>query len=258
MRQVFFIGAGPGNPQLLTLQGRDCLEKSGTVFLLTPYEETYAGFLSGKEVLSPFDYDFQPLLDLIAARLVTNDVAFLIPGDLTFYAPFQGVIDHFGACALVVPGVGVANAASAALKRTLDLPDVCKRAVIVSPRTLKDTDKAAAELESLAQPGVTLLIYMNTFALEELVAILKRGYGNDVPIALLHRLTLPGEEVVCGTLENIVVACRGRDFFSRDKGCRSSLTLVVVGESLTAAVDGRWWNDKRETIWKEEAVNNRE
>jgi precorrin-4/cobalt-precorrin-4 C11-methyltransferase len=249
MKRVFFIGAGPGDPRLLTLQGRDCLEQAGTVFLLKPYDETFAGLLSGKEVLVPFDYDYQPLLDLVRERLQTTDVAFLIPGDLTFYAPFQGIVDHFGERATVVAGVGVANAASAVLKRTLDLPEICERTVVVSPRTLGAGDRAAA-LQRLAGPGVTLLIYMNTFPLEQLVAILRRGYGRNVPIALLHRLTLPGEEVVCATLDSLVTACAGRDFFSRDQAGKSSLTLVVVGESLAAPVDGRWWDSKRKTTWQ--------
>lgn len=249
MNQLFFIGAGPGDPQMLTLQGRACLERSGIVFLLKPYDETFAVFLSEKEVLIPFDYDYEPLLALISERLHLTDVAFLIPGDLTFYAPFQGIIDHFKQHSVVVAGVGVANAASAALKRTLDLPDVCQRAVIVSPRTLGDVNKAEV-LESLARPGVSLLIYMNTFPLEELTEILRRGYGRDVPIALLHRLSLPGEEVVCATLDSIVAACSGRNFFRRDGENKSSLTLIVVGETLTAPVDGSWWNNKRETTWK--------
>lgn len=249
MNRIFFIGAGPGDPQMLTLQGRDCLEQAGSVFLLPPYEETFSEFLIEKEVLVPFDFDYEDLLAQIEDRLQSHGVAFLIPGDLTFYAPFQGIIDFFSERATVIAGVGVANAASAALKRTLDLPEVCKRAIVVSPRTLGDEDKAAA-LERLARPDVTLLIYMNTFSLEVLVSILRRGYGKDVPIALLHRLTLPGEEIVCATLDSLVEACGERDFFCREGRSRSSLTFVVAGESLTAPVDGSWWDQKRKTTWK--------
>jgi len=121
--------------------------------------------------------------------------------------------------------------------------------VIVSPRTLSE-DVRAAELEALASPGVTLLIYMNTFSLEDLIAILRRGYGRNEPIALLHRLSLPGEEIICASLDTIESVCAGRNFFQRDGKIKSSLTLVVTGESLTAAVDGSWWNRKRETTWK--------
>ena len=257
MNRVFFIGAGPGDPQMLTLQGLKCLEQATTVFLLKPYNDTFAEYLSGKEILTPFDYDYQPLLDLIDLRLKTTDVAFLVPGDITFYSPFQGIVDYFGARSTVVAGVGVANAASAALRRTLDLPDVCTRAVIVSPRTLGEENKAVA-LEQLARPGTTLLIYMNTFPLEDLVGILRRGYGRDEPIALLHRLTLPGEEIVCASLDSLVAACTGRDFFSRGGDCKSSLTLLIVGETLTAPVDERWWDCKRKTTWGDKRLESAE
>lgn len=251
MNNLFFIGAGPGNPQLLTLQGADALQRAQTVYLPTPYDETFADFLQGKQVLIPFDFDYKDLLCQLEQQLLEADVAFLLPGDLTFYSPFQGIIDHFGDQSVVIPGVGVANAASARLKRTLDLPSVCNRALIVSPKTLGD-DPESPTLEQLARPGASLLIYMNNLPLAELVAKLRQGYGKDVPIALLHRLGLPGEEVIEGTLDTIVAACGGYDYFYLDDPTKKpALTLVVVGETLRASVDGTWWDYRRKTMWKQ-------
>ena len=251
MNSVFFIGAGPGDPQLLTLQGAAALQKSFTIYAPTPYEQTFAELLQGKQVLVPFDYDYQQLIDMIGRQLETSSVAFLIPGDLTFYSPFQGFIDHFADRSEVLAGVGVANAASARLKRTLDLPSVCNRALIVSPKTLGDSADSPT-LEELAAPGVSLLIYMNNLPLDVLVARLRQGYGKDVPIALLHRLGLPGEVVLEGSLDSIVSVCDGHDYFYLDDpNKRPALTLVVVGETLQEKVDGNWWDYRRETMWKQ-------
>ena len=251
MNPLYFIGAGPGDPQLLTLQGAQALAEAEIVYLPLPYDETFAELLTGKQILIPFDYDYAELIEQIEQQLQEGTVAFLVPGDLTFYSPFQGMIDHFAEQSRVLAGVGVVNAASARLKRTLDLPSVCNRALIVSPKTLGN-DPDNPTLAELARPGVSLLIFMNHIPLEELGAQLRTGYGKDVPIALLHRLGLPGEEVVEGTLDSIVERCDGTDYFYLDEPAkRPALTLVVVGETLQAEVDGSWRDYRRETMWKQ-------
>lgn len=250
MSRVYFIGAGPGDPDLLTLRGAQLLAASHAVFAPTPFEQTFAAHLVGKTVLVPFDFYFAELLARIDALCVSGDVAFLVPGDLTFFSPFQALIDVLGERAVVVPGVGTANVAAAWLKKTLDLPGVCNRAIIASPRTLGDGE-GAPTLGGLAAPGVTLLIYMNNLPLPELAAQLKAGYGRSVPIAILHRLGLPGEAVVTGTLDDIAEKVGGRDFFNLSGPTgRPALTLVIAGETLAATVDGTWWDWRREHIWK--------
>lgn len=250
MQLVHFIGAGPGDPEHLTLKGARALERSQTVFAPTPYELTFAALLAGKQVLIPFDFYFAELLERIEAALQDGDVAFLVPGDLTFYSPFQCLIDALGERANVIPGVGTANVAAAMAKKTLDLPGVCNRAILASPRTLGDAPDAPT-LAQLASPGVTLLIYMNNLPLDELCRQLRSGYGRAVPIAIFHRLGLPGEEVVQGTLDTIVALVGPRDFFNLNApDRRPALTLVIVGETLTAQVDGSWWDWRREHIWQ--------
>jgi precorrin-4/cobalt-precorrin-4 C11-methyltransferase len=85
---------------------------------------------------------------------------------------------------------------------------------------------------------------MNHLPLTELVNRLRRGYGNNVAISLVHRLGFSGQEVLNGTLDDIVARCGDRDFFAGSGGRRSGLTLVLVGEALTAAVDHQWWDQR--------------
>jgi len=242
--QVFFIGAGPGDPELLTLAGARILHHCPTVYAFSPYDRTFAGLLAGKRVHDPFDHPLAELLAMVEEQLERGDVGFLVPGDLTFFSPFQVLIDALGDRAEVVPGVGTVNAAAAFLKRTLNLSGCCNRTLMVSTRNPQKKEGVPG-LEELAAPGVTLLIYMNHFPLPELVSKLYAGYGRNVPIALVHRLGFSGQKVLVGTLEDIETKADGYDFFTgRGSKGESSLTLVIVGETLTAPVNRDWWDER--------------
>ncbi len=248
--QAYFLGAGPGDPELLTRRAERLLKECRTVYLPPLYDQTFAELLHGKELFVPFEFYFSELLELIKGQLEHGPVAFLIPGDLTFYSPFQAVVDALGELAVVVPGVGAANAASAMLKKTLDLPGACSRAILASPRTLGDGPDAPT-MSDLAAPGVSLVIYMNNLPLPLLVSQLRKGYSKDVPIALAHRLGLPDEEIIVATLDSIVAKVGDRDFFNlQSPNPRPALTLLLVGESLTADADPSWWDYRRDHIWK--------
>ncbi len=248
--KIYFLGAGPGDPELLTLRAARLLKECKIVYLPPLYDKTFAEHLEGKELFVPFEYYFDDLISLINEQLLSGSIAFLVPGDLTFYSPFQAIVDALGHVAVVVPGVGTVNAASSVLKKTIDLPGVCSRAILASPRTLGDGPDAPT-MGDFAAPGVSLVIYMNNIPLPELVAQLRGGYGKDVPIALAHRVGLPDEDVVIATLDTVVEKVGSRDFFNLNTpNPRPALTLVLVGESLTADADSSWWDYRRDHIWK--------
>jgi precorrin-4/cobalt-precorrin-4 C11-methyltransferase len=247
---AYFLGAGPGDPELLTRRADRVLRECQVVYVPPLYDQTFGELLVGKELLIPFEYYFADLIARIRGQLTKGPVAFLVPGDMTFYSPFQTLVDALGDQAVVVPGVGSANAASALLKKTLDLPGVCSHTVLTSPRTLGEVP-GAPTMRALAAPGVTLVIYMNNLPLTELVDQLRQGYGKDVPIALAHRVGLPEEEIVLATLDSILAKVGSRDFFNLGHADRRpALTLLLVGESLTAEADPCWWDYRRDHIWK--------
>lgn len=242
MNRVYFVGAGPGDPDLITLRGATLLGECCAVFTFAPLGETFATLIQDRPVYDPYDFDFDDLLMRLDELLTDGDVVFLQPGDMTFFSPFQALIEALGDKVEVVPGVGAANAASALLKRTLNLSGVCTRTILVSSRVLEEVPGAPA-LEELAKPGATLLIYMNHYPLAELVSRLRSGYGCNEPIALAHRIGLPGQRLFLGNLDDIVEQTRDCELFD-NKG-RADLTLIVVGEALTAPPDQGWWDQRR-------------
>jgi precorrin-4/cobalt-precorrin-4 C11-methyltransferase len=242
MNRVYFVGAGPGDPDLITLRGAAVLGKCHAVFTFAPLDKTFAGLIDGRPVYDPYDFDFDDLLSRLDELLEAGDVVFLQPGDMTFFSPFQALIERLGDKVEVVPGVGSANAASALLKRTLNLSGVCTRTILVSSRVLAEVP-GSPSLEELAKPGVTLLIYMNHYPLTELVSRLRSGYGRNEPIALAHRIGLPGQKLFLGSLDDILGQTRDCELF--DKKGRADLTLIIVGEALTATPDQGWWDQRR-------------
>ena len=242
MNRVYFVGAGPGDPDLITLRGAALLGGCQAVFTFAPLDQTFAELINGRPVYDPYDFDFDDLLSRLDELLEAGDVVFLQPGDMTFFSPFQALIEKLGDKVEVVPGVGSANAASALLKRTLNLSGVCTRTILVSSRVLAEVP-GAPSLEELAKPGATLLIYMNHYPLAELVSRLRSGYGRNEPIALAHRIGLPGQRLFLGTLDDILDRTSDCELF--DKKGRADLTLIIVGEALTATPDQSWWDQRR-------------
>ena len=105
--QVYFLGAGPGDPELLTRRAERLLRECQVVYVPPLFDQPFAELLEGKELFVPFNFYFADLITLIKNQLANGPVAFLIPGDLTFYSPFQAVVDALDDLAVVVPGLGL-------------------------------------------------------------------------------------------------------------------------------------------------------
>ncbi|MCX7991658.1 MAG: SAM-dependent methyltransferase [Proteobacteria bacterium] len=245
MNKIFFIGAGPGNSDYLTLKGRKCLQKSGVVFAPNIYKITYKPFLRGKTVYDPMEYLFKDLKKLIEKHLISTNISFLLPGDETVFSPFQPIIDYYSKISEVVPGVGVVNASSALLKKTLDLPNVSNTIVLTSSRSLKSTFEDHNFIRFLSR-DVTLVLFMNHIPLKELTERLIPYMGEKCPIAIVYKVSLPEEEVVIGNLKNIASKVK-KDYFESKK--EPSMALVIVGYVLNKKATISSWDYRKKQIW---------
>lgn len=254
MHKIIFVGAGPGDPDLLTMAGVKAIERAR--FILTPalYKETFSELIAGKIVESPFCMNHADLAAWIEARLPEGDVVFLMPGDFSIFCPFQSVVSHFADRVQVIPGVGAHAAAAAVLKKTFDMPGVSHTTIHTSPRAFKrpgNGESQSQRLGDFAKPGCTLIIYMNNLPLQELAAELRNGYGLDAPIAILERLGCPDHQETIATLDTIVEAVGDRDPFNLSSpSSEPALALVIVGESLAKDEGPEWWDHRYENCWK--------
>lgn len=251
---VYFIGAGPGDPDLLTLAGAKALRRSKYVLAPAIFEESFSRRLRGKEVESPFQFPHIELTRWVESRLPRGQVSVLMPGDFSSFCPFQSFVAHFGERARVLPGVGAHAVAAAILKRTFDLPGVAHATVLTSPRAHARAG-SRVHLKEYAVPGHTLVIYMNDIPLGQLAKELRRGFRADVPIAVLERVSCSDERITVATLDTIEARIGNRDPFGLEThGPEPALALVIAGGALGADEDPSWWDRRYDRIWKPRGI----
>ena len=227
--KVSFIGAGPGDPKLLTIKGKEIIEQSEIII--------YAGSLVNKDILKYavrakeiIDSSTQTLENLgeIFRRGKERDcnIARIHSGDPAIYGAIieqMELLDSMEISYEVVPGISCFQAAAAALKVELTLPEVCQ--TITLSRVEGRTPVPAKEkLEELVKTRPTLFLYLSIDKLKYIVEILKTSYPPDTPIAILYKVSWPEEKIITGALNNIVEKMDGMNI--------TKSALILVGEVL--------------------------
>jgi len=206
---VYFIGAGPGAPDLLTLRGRDLINRAQVCL--------YAGSLVPKEILAhcPKDariIDTAPLsLDEIIAEMdeatkLGLDVARLHSGDLSIWSAVGEQMRRLDALNIpysLTPGVPAFAAAAALLKRELTLPEIAQSVVLTRTSGRASAMPSAEKLSTFAQTGATLAIHLSIHILKDVTQELSQYYGLACPVAVVYRASWPDEQIFQGTLATI-------------------------------------------------------
>ncbi len=235
--QVLFVGAGPGDPELITVKGLKALQQAEVV--------VYAGSLVNPALLeecpagcqihdsAPLNLD-QVLELLIAGGRANKKVVRLHTGDPTLYGAIQEqmeALDAVGIDYAVIPGVTATFAAAASLKQELTLPGVSQTLTLtrLAGRTpVPDRE----QLQRIAANAGTVALYLSVGMMDNLVAELLAGgaFTEQTPAAVVSRASWPDEKIVEGTLAEISakVAAAG---ITRQ-------ALILVGEVLSARRKG--------------------
>ncbi|MBT6273371.1 MAG: precorrin-4 C(11)-methyltransferase [Chromatiales bacterium] len=236
---VHFIGAGPGDPELITVRGQRLIRGCPLVL--------YAGSLVPVEVVEEAAegarvLDTAPMtLDQIMEEIETahkngQDVARVHSGDPSIYGAIGEQIRRLRAADIdydITPGVPAFAAAAALLGTELTLPDV-SQTIILTRTTMRSSAMPAGEdLATLARSGATLAIHLSIRNMREVCATLRPQYGDDCPVAVVFRASWPDELVIHGTLGNIEERVRPHRL--------RRTALIMVGRVL----DGAEFTDSR-------------
>lgn len=226
---VYFIGAGPGDPELITVKGQRLIRQCPLVL--------YAGSLVPKEVVltanpaaeivNTADLSLDEIIARIrAAHAQRLDVARVHTGDPALYGAIgeqMRELDRLDIPYEVVPGVTAAFAGAALLRRELTLPGI-SQTIIFTRRGGKTPVPAGESLPELARHRATLAIYLSVDQLREIVAELTPHYGADCPAAVLHRVSWPDQDGVVGTLDTIAEQVEAKGF--------TRTALILVGRVI--------------------------
>lgn len=227
---VYFIGAGPGDPELLTLKAQRLIAACPVCLFagsLVP-EQVVAGAPEGAIVM---DTAAMTLDDthgkILAAHKRGEDVARVHSGDPSLYGAIAEQIRRLRADDIpyeIIPGVPAYAAAAAALGQELTIPEIAQ-SIVLTRMSMQSTSMPAGEaLENFAATGATLAIHLAVRNMREIERVLIPHYGKDCPVAVAYRVGWPDEMIMRGTLADIRKKVRA------EKITRTA--LILVGPAL--------------------------
>ncbi len=209
MNKVVFIGAGPGDPELITLKGKKWLEQADVVIyagsLLNPEYLRYCK--KGAELHDSAKMSL-PEVQKVMAQAVKADklVARVHDGDPSFYGAIQEqmtFLDKEGIEYFRIPGVSCLQGGAAALNRELTLPNISQTVIITRPEGRTPVPKSESLIE-LAKHQATMVIFLGTPHIARVVADLQKGgYPKDTPAQVVYKATWPEQKIVKGKLGDI-------------------------------------------------------
>jgi precorrin-4/cobalt-precorrin-4 C11-methyltransferase len=232
--KVYFVGGGPGDPELLTLKAKRIIESADVVIyadsLVPPSVVEFAS--PQAEVHGSKTLALPEIMGLtLQAVRQGKTVARIQSGDPAIYGAIleqMRVLEKEGIEYEIIPGVSSAFAAAALLKAELTVPDV-SQTVIMTRAEGRVPMPPEEQLRDLAAHGCSLVIFLSITRMPRIVRELRAaGYPKDTPVAVVYRVGWPDEKVIRGTLSDIAAQVREAKITLQ--------ALILVGKAVDPAL----------------------
>ena len=208
MSRVYFVGCGPGDPDLITVKAKKLLQKADIV--------VYSGSLIPDQILKLCKkakmHDASGLVreeifDILRDGAEKNKLVIrLHDGDPAIYGAIREQTDNLqkkGIECQIIPGVTSFLASSAALGLQLTLPGVTQTMIITRAEKRTKVPKEE-QIHELARHKSTMIFYLSVHLLSDIVKeTIKGGYPKTTPAAVVYKASWPDQKIIIGTLENI-------------------------------------------------------
>lgn len=227
---VYFVGAGPGAPDLITVRGMCLLQKADVII--------YAGSLVNTELLSYAKEDcrvynsaemtLEEVLDVMEESEKESLITIrLHTGEPSVYGAVREQMDALDERGIVYescPGVSACFGAAASLNLEYTLPEV-SQSLILTRMAGRTSVPDRESIESFAAHRASMAIYLSTGMLEELSRrLVAGGYGPDTPAALVYKATWPEEKALICTVESLARTAEENKI--------TKTALVLVGDAI--------------------------
>ncbi len=252
MGKVWFVGAGPGDPELITVKGRDLIARAGAILYAGSLvsEATMRWAPAGCEIADSKEMTLEAIAAWLIAQARRHDtVVRLQTGDPTLYGALLEMVQPLDAAGVeigAVPGVSSAMAAAAAAVESLTLPEVTQTVILtrVEGRTSMPEGES---LQDLARHHCTLCLFLSITLLRQVTDELRAaGWRADAPVLVVHKASWPSEErIVRGTLADIRDKCRAQKIASQ--------AMIIVSPTLGA----RQWPELKKSKLYDAAFTHR-
>jgi precorrin-4/cobalt-precorrin-4 C11-methyltransferase len=232
--KIIFAGAGPGDPDLITVKAMNALRTADLII--------YAGSLvpeavlcwKGKDtkILSSEDMHLTQIIDAIKEKYsIGQKVVRLHTGDPALYgAIFEQMreLEKLNIPYEVIPGVTAAFAASAKMKMEYTLPGETQTLILtrISGRTLVPDSE---DLDKLASHRSSMVIYLSIGHAEKVQAILETHYGKESLCAVVFKVSHPEEKIIYTKIEHLAKTCEDHQITRH--------ALIIVGKSVEASIN---------------------
>ena len=234
--QVYIVGAGPGDPDLLTVKAQKLLAAADVILFadsLVP-KQILEGVRADAEVIQTADKTLEEIVPLMVERVRDGkSVVRLHSGDPCLYGAVGEQMQALASAGIdfeVIPGISAFQLAAAKLKIELTVPGVVQTIILtrISGRTEVPERE---ELASLAAHQASLCLYLSARHVEQAQAKLMEHYPSDLPVAICYRLGWPDEKIVLVPLDKMAVATRENNLIRT--------TMYVISPALGKEVEGR-------------------
>ncbi|MEL4180280.1 precorrin-4 C(11)-methyltransferase [Roseateles sp. PN1] len=219
---VWFVGAGPGDPDLITVKGRELIARAGAILFAGSLVDVAATRWAppGCEIADSKGMTLEQMSAWLIERAARHETVLrLQTGDPALYGALMELVqplDAVGVPLRVVPGVSSAMASAAAAVETFTLPELTQ-SVIFTRVEGRTPVPPGEDLAALAAHRCTLCIFLSITLLGKVTAeLLAAGWAEDAPILVVHKASWPGEQqIVRATLADVKQRCRDAGIVSQ-------------------------------------------
>ncbi|GAB4276840.1 MAG: precorrin-4 C(11)-methyltransferase [Oscillatoriaceae cyanobacterium] len=234
---VYIVGAGPGDPDLLTVKAQKLLAQADSILWansLVP-KQILQVCRQNAEIIPTANKTLEEILSMMVERVRGGkSVVRLHSGDPSLYGAIYEQMQALAAAGIpyeIVPGISAFQAAAAKLKVELTVPELVQTIILTRTSGKASAVPESEELGGLAAHRASLCLYLSAGQVEVAQERLQQHYPSDTPVAICYRLGWPDEKILVVTLDKMAT-CTHKEQLSRT-------TLYVISPALGAMATGK-------------------